>query len=73
MKELVGVLILVCFIGGGLYIAKDFKTHKQRNKDLNKRIDDLNKHIDFLMDELELKESEISYWGRKYDSCKTSK
>ncbi len=66
MKELVGILILICFVGGCLYITK-------RNNDLNKRIDDLNKQADLLMDELELKESEISYWGRKYDSCKTSK
>jgi hypothetical protein len=28
--------------------------------------------IDVMKDELQFKESEISYWGRKFDSCSVS-
>ena len=43
---------------------------------LKKRIDslklenmELKEQLDFAKDELQYKESEISYWGHKYDSC----
>jgi len=38
---------------------------------LNEIIVDQKDQIHFLKDELQFKESEISYWGHKYDSIKT--
>jgi len=38
---------------------------------LNEIIVDQKEQIHFLRDELQFKESEISYWGHKYDSIKT--
>lgn len=35
---------------------------------LKLEIVDLNEQIDFMKDELQFRESEISYWGHKYDS-----
>ena len=35
---------------------------------LNKEIYELYEQIDVMRDELQFKESEISYWGHKYDS-----
>lgn len=37
---------------------------------LNEIIVDQKEQIHFLRDELQFKESEISYWGHKYDSIK---
>jgi len=38
---------------------------------LNEIIVDQKEQIHYLRDELQFKESEISYWGHKYDSIKT--
>jgi len=40
---------------------------------LNEIIVDQKEQIHFLRDELQFKESEISYWGHKYDSIKQKK
>jgi hypothetical protein len=40
---------------------------------LNEIIVDQKAQIHFLRDELQFKESEISYWGHKYDSIKQTR
>jgi len=40
---------------------------------LNEIIVDQKEQIHFLRDELQFKESEISYWGHKYDSIKQTR
>jgi hypothetical protein len=40
---------------------------------LNEIIVDQKEQIHYLRDELQFKESEISYWGHKYDSIKQKK
>jgi site-specific DNA-adenine methylase len=40
---------------------------------LNEIIVDQKEQIHFLRDELQFRESEISYWGHKYDSIKQKK
>lgn len=42
-------------------------------KNQQEQIHELELQIDIMQDELRFKESEISYWGHKYDSCSTSK
>ena len=38
---------------------------------LKLEIVDLNSQLEWLRDDLRFKESEVSYWGHKYDSCMT--
>ncbi len=37
------------------------------------KIEDLEEQNELLLDELQMKESEISYWGRKYEDEKNKK
>jgi len=74
------LLILgVYFIGigtGGL-IEKSKPINKttiiKPDTTLVNKVEDLEEQNELLLDELQLKESEISYWGRKYEEEKNKK
>ena len=46
----------------------EFTLLKKTIDSLKMEITELNEQIDIMKDELQFKESEISYWGHKYDS-----
>jgi len=45
-------------------------SHKQNIDSLNSVIEDRECQIETLEEECQMKESEISFWGRMYDECK---
>ena len=55
--------------------SKPIKVITINNTDttLVNKVEDLEKQNELLLDELQLKESEISYWGRKYEEEKNKK
>lgn len=75
MKTLITIFVSICLIGGCAHTCtiKEVKVLQQENDSLKTQIKGLKEHIEFLSNELELRESEISYWGHKYDSCRVSK
>jgi hypothetical protein len=56
-------------IGDKIEIVDDVKVVKI-DSSLTNKIKELEYENDILKDELQMKESEISYWGRKYDDLK---
>lgn len=62
------------------YVDNQKKFEKDKNvtvitsdSTLVTRIKELEEENEILLDELQFKESEISYWGRKYDDLKNKK
>ena len=55
--------------------SKPIKVITINNTDttLVNKVEDLEEQNELLLDELQLKESEISYWGRKYEEEKNKK
>lgn len=43
--------------------------YKMEVESLKLEIVDLNSQLEWIRDDLRFKESEVSYWGHKYDSC----
>ena len=67
-----GIFLLGMTVG---YVIKDEKSIKfvtvtGVDTTLVNQVKDLKEENKILLDELQLKEGEISYWGRKYDSLK---
>ena len=66
--------VFVLGIATGLIIekSKPIKVITLTNTDttLVNKVKELEEQNELLLDELQLKESEISYWGRKYDELK---
>jgi hypothetical protein len=79
---MIKVIKLILIFIAGTIIGATISTHKIANIKANcsKEIDSLKRtihdqasDIDALEDSCREKESEISYWGQKYDSCLNSK
>jgi hypothetical protein len=70
MKRLI-VLSSIFLIGCETqHSITDTKTLLAKIDSLQVEIKEQKEEINFLEDELQLRESEISYWGRKYDSLR---
>lgn len=70
--------ILICCLFFVIGLSVGYSIQEQRKDDLKtketsivQKISDLEEENEILRDELQMKESEISYWGRQYDSLKT--
>ena len=70
-----GIFILGIVMGHLIEKSKPIKVITIDNTDttLVNKIEDLEEQNELLLDELQMKESEISYWGRKYDEEKNKK
>lgn len=70
-----GVYILGIATGLIIEKSKPIKVITITNTDTTmvKQVEKLEEQNELLMDELQLKESEISYWGQKYDEEKNKK
>jgi hypothetical protein len=70
-----GIFILGIAMGHLIEKSKPIKVITINNTDttLVNKVEDLEKQNELLLDELQLKESEISYWGRKYEEEKNKK
>ena len=57
----------------GVNLSKEIKTDSLTNviNEKDSLIEDLEFQVDMLEDGISDRESEISYWGRKYDSLRT--
>jgi predicted RNase H-like nuclease (RuvC/YqgF family) len=75
MKTLIIFGLITLFIGGCIHTCtiKEVKELTHKVDSLEKHTQELKKTIKFLDREIDLRESEISYWGHKYDSCRVSK
>jgi len=67
-----GVFVLGIAMGLIIEKSKPIKVITITNTDttLVNQVEELEEQNELLLDELQLKESEISYWGRKYDDLK---
>ena len=78
MNKIVKVLMCVGFFILGFSWSFLINNHKSENvititkndTTLVTKIKTLEKQNDLLLDELQIREGEISYWGRKYDELK---
>jgi hypothetical protein len=67
-----GVFLLGIVIGSLIEDSRPTKviTVTETDTSLVNKIEDLEEQNELLLDELQMKEGEISYWGRKYDDLK---
>lgn len=78
MKKMIFLGGLLFFLGCKERVSEDKDyLHKQEIARLNKKIDSLillvkeyEEEVEGMQDEIQFREGEISYWGRKYDSIK---
>lgn len=70
-----GVFVLGIAMGFLIEESKPIKviTVTETNTTLVNQVKTLKEQNEILLDELQFKESEISYWGRKYDEEKNKK
>ena len=70
-----GIFILGIAMGLLIEKSKPIKVITITNTDttLVNQVQELEEQNELLLDELQLKESEISYWGRKYEDEKNKK
>jgi hypothetical protein len=70
-----GVFVLGIAMGLIIEKSKPIKvmTVTETDTTLVNQVEDLEEQNELLLDELQLKESEISYWGRKYEEEKNKK
>ena len=70
-----GVFVLGIAMGLIIEKSKPIKVITITNTDttLVDQVEELKEENELLLDELQLKESEISYWGRKYEEEKNKK
>jgi len=70
-----GIFVLGIAMGLLIEKSKPIKVITITNTDttLVNQVEELEEQNELLLDELQLKESEISYWGRKYDEEKNKK
>jgi hypothetical protein len=70
-----GVFVLGIAMGLIIEKSKPIKviTVTETDTTLVNKVEDLEEQNELLLDELQLKESEISYWGRKYEEEKNKK
>ena len=64
MNKLLVVLSLLCTLS----CTTEKDRLKEENKKLKEEVKQLYEYIDVQQEALQLRESEISYWGHKYDS-----
>ena len=69
MKNLILILLLVTLFGCQNH-TQDIKIYTDRIDSLERVISDKNSDIDLLHQEIEMRESEISYLGHSLDSLK---
>lgn len=69
MKNLILILLLVTFFSCQNN-TQDIKIYTDRIDSLERVISDKNSDIEFLRQEIEMRESEISYLGHSLDSLK---
>ena len=69
MKNLILILLLVTLFGCQNH-TQDIKIYTDRIDSLERVISDKNSDIEFLRQEIEMRESEISYLGHSLDSLK---
>jgi len=73
MKKVLSILAVAIVIGSCVSTKKSTDPCLQTKHEvdsLKKVIASLEDEIDFWKDEVQWREAEVSYWGRKYDSIK---
>jgi hypothetical protein len=72
---MIGAFLLGLALGSLIEDSRPIKviTVTETDTTLVNKIEDLEEQNELLLDELQMKEGEISYWGRKYDEEKNKK